>query len=94
MAVRGAACLNAKQTRMYEYVVSGMRSSIRAISGLVQVVAQGEEGSSPKEIIARQCALMRGVIPMLAPSTSSGAASVDGSMTDWALEQARCPAFV
>lgn len=52
----------------------------------MQVIAQGE-GSAPKEVIARQCALLRGVTPILAPSTTSGAASVDGTMTDWALEQ-------
>lgn len=54
------------------------------------MVAQGGEGSAPKEVIARQVALLRGVTPMLAPSTTSGAASVDGSMTDWALERV-CP---
>lgn len=56
----------------------------------LQVVAQGGDGSAPKEAIAKKCALLRGVTPVLAPSTTSGAASVDGTMTDWALEQA-CP---
>lgn len=90
-AVRATSKLGAKLVLAFTKTGRTVRyvAKYRSSVPILTVIAQGGEGSAPKEMIARQCALLRGVTPMLAPATTSGAASVDGSMTDWALEQAQ-----
>lgn len=57
-----------------------------------QVVAQGDNAHAAGDatLIAHQCALLRGVIPVLATATcSTGPMATDGSLTDWALRTVR-----
>ena len=59
---------------------------------VLQVVAQGDDAhaSGDATVIAHQCALLRGVIPVLAtPKCNAGAMATDGSLTDWALRTVR-----
>jgi hypothetical protein len=55
----------------------------------VQVIAKGDGGESAAGSIVRQCAVLRGVIPVLALPSCIGPMAVDGSMTDWALRTVR-----
>ena len=57
----------------------------------VQVVAKGAPGSPDVHVILRQCALLRGVIPVLSEPHCDGQMAVDGSLTTWALDFVRPP---
>jgi hypothetical protein len=67
--------------------VQALLQQVPLTARAVQVVAAGGEGAAPAEVIARQCALLRGAVPILSPADTKGQESVDGSMTDWALDQ-------
>jgi hypothetical protein len=50
-------------------------------------VAEG--GPVGAAVVARQCALFRGVVPVLGSPSCKGEMAVDGSMTEWALDVVR-----
>lgn len=49
------------------------------------MVAEGAPGSPDVRVVVRQCALLRGVIPVLSKPHSEGQMAVDGTLTSWAL---------
>jgi hypothetical protein len=60
---------------------------------LAQVVAKGEHGEEAANMIARQCALLRGAHPVLALPSCTGPMATDGTMTDWGIRTVRSRCF-
>ena len=63
-------------------------SHIKTTPG-TQVVAKGENGEAAANLIARQCALLRGAHPVLALPSCTGPMATDGTMTDWGIRTVR-----